>query len=233
MIAQFGKVVAIVTAAGLGRRMGRGVPKQFLEIRGKPIFIHTLEKLGRCSLVDGVILVVPADVVEKARKEVAERNMHKVGPVVAGGVERRDSVQKGLEVLPDGVGIVVVHDAVRPCVSVEKIEEVIEVAKDRGAAILAVSMKDTVKRGNMGFVEATLDREGLWCVQTPQAFRVDWIKEGHDRARQDGVRATDDAALVERLGYPVHIVEGEDKNIKITSPADLRLAELFFGEEEG
>jgi 2-C-methyl-D-erythritol 4-phosphate cytidylyltransferase len=230
---QPGKVVAIVVAAGCGKRMGRKIPKQFLEIRGKPIVVYTLEKFDLCAEVDEVILVVQAEHVQDARNMLNECGIRKVCQVVAGGPQRQDSVQSGLKNLPEGVEIVIVHDAVRPFVSVEKIEEVVEAARDGGAAVLATHVKDTTKRGKHRWVEETLDRDDLWHVQTPQCFRVNWIAEGYERARQDGYSTTDDAALVERLGYRVKIVEGEDRNIKITSPVDLFLAEIYvsMGDE--
>lgn len=233
MGSQPGKVVAIVVAAGFGERMGSKIPKQFLEIRGKPIVGYTLEKFDLCSEVDEVILVVQAEHVQDAREMLNECSIQKVCRVVAGGPERQDSVQNGLKNLPEGVEIVIVHDAVRPFVSVKKIGEVVEAARDGGAAVLAVHVKDTTKRGKHRWVEETLDRDDLWHVQTPQCFRADWIVEGYERAGQDGYSTTDDAALVERLGYDVKIVEGEDRNIKITSPVDLLLAEIFVSRGEG
>ena len=226
-----GKIVAIIPTAGSGRRLGREIPKQFLNIRGKPIIIHTLEKFNCCSIIDEVILVVPPNHVGTAKETVTRWGPLKVGAVIAGGKERQDSVQNGLDHLPEGVEIVVVHDGVRPFVSVDKIHEVGEKAREWGGAILAIPVKDTVKKGREGWVEETLDRDTLWSVQTPQAFRVDWLRKGYEKAKEEGYYATDDAALVERLGHRVAIVMGEERNIKITTPADFLLAEMVVNQE--
>ena len=224
---KIGKVAAILPSAGSGRRMGRNIPKQFLEIQNKPIFIYTLEKLDSSTLINEIILVVRTEDVDAVKETVEEWGIKKVSSVVPGGKERQDSVLNGLRILSEEVNIVVIHDAVRPFVSVEKIEEVIKVAREKDAAILAIPVKDTIKRGENGCVEATLNRNFLWSVQTPQAFKTDLIKRAFEKARKDGIYATDDSSLVERLGYPVYIVKGEEKNIKITSPEDLLIAEVF------
>jgi len=221
------KVTAILPSAGSGRRMGKDIPKQFLKIQNKPIFIYTLEKLDSSTLINEIILVVRTEDVNAVKETVEEWGIRKVSSVVPGGKERQDSVLNGLKILSEEVNIVVIHDAVRPFVSVEKIEEVIKVAREKEAAILAIPVKDTIKRGGDGCVEATLNRNFLWSVQTPQAFKADLIKKAFEKARQDGIYATDDSSLVERLGYPVYIVEGEEQNIKITSPEDLLIAEVF------
>ena len=225
------QVVAIIPCAGLGRRMGQVIPKQFLEIQGKPLLIYTLDKFERCPEINRVVLVVPSDHIETARAMIERWGMNKVDKVIAGGEERQDSVANGLGELPEECGIVIVHDGVRPFVSTEKIQEVIAEAREKGAAILAVPVKDTVKRGMDGCVEETLERESLWAVQTPQGFRTDWIKTAYEKARRDGYCGTDDAALVERCGYRVTIVEGEERNVKITSPEDLEWAEFLVKKE--
>ena len=211
--------------------MGGGVPKQFLKIGGKPVVIRTLETLDRCPVVDGVILVVPGDRVESMKEAVATWGVRKVCRIVSGGEERQDSVQRGVDVLPPGVEIVVVHDGVRPFVAAEKIEGVVEAARCYGAAVLAVPVKNTIKRGEGGWVEETLRRELLWQVQTPQAFRAEWIREAYEKAKQEGCYTTDDAALVERLGHRVRIVRGDEENVKITSPLDIMLGEALLRKE--
>jgi len=225
------QVVAIIPCAGLGRRIGGVVPKQFLEIQRKPLLIITLEKFEQCPEIHRVVLVVPPDHIETARAMSERWGMNKVDKVVAGGKERQDSVANGLGELPEECEIVIVHDGVRPFVSISKIQEVIAVAREKGAAILAVPVKDTVKRGRNGCVDKTLERDSLWAAQTPQGFRTDWLKTAYEKARRDGYSATDDAALVERCGYRVTIVQGEESNIKITSPEDLAWAEFRIKEE--
>jgi len=225
------QVVAIIPCAGLGRRMGGVVPKQFLEIQGKPLVVFTLDKFERCPEIHHVVLVVPPDHIETARAMTERWGMSKVDKVVAGGDERQDSVANGLGELPEECEIVIVHDGVRPFISISKIQEVVAAARKKGAAILAVPVKDTVKRGRDGCVEETLERDSLWAVQTPQGFRTDWIRAAYEKARQDGYSGTDDAALLERCGYRVTIVEGEERNVKITSPEDLAWAEFRIKEE--
>jgi len=231
LTAQHGKVVALIPTAGSGKRVGSEVPKQFLEIQGKPVIIYTLEKFDRCSLIDDVILIVPLEHVRLAEEVIAKWCIQKVGNVIAGGKERQDSVQNGLDCLPEDVEIVVVHDGVRPFVSVEKISEVVESVRKWGGAVLALPVKDTVKKARMGWVEETLDRRTIWSVQTPQAFRIDWMKEGYEKAKQEEFYATDDSTLIERLGCRVALIMGEEKNIKITTPADIQLAEMFVDQE--
>jgi 2-C-methyl-D-erythritol 4-phosphate cytidylyltransferase len=223
-------VLALIPTAGSGKRMGSELPKQFLEIRGKPILIYTLEKFDRCTVIDDVILIVPSDHVGLAEEAIAKWHVEKVHDVIAGGKERQDSVQNGLDRLSDRVEIVVVHDGVRPFVSVEKISETVASVRQWGGAIMALPAKETMKKATCGWVEETLDRNSIWSVQTPQGFRADWILKGYQKARESGYRATDDAALIERLGYRVAIVMGEEKNIKITTPDDIRLAEMYVDQ---
>ena len=212
--------------------MGSATPKQYLAVGSKPLIVRTLESLDRCPDIDGLVLAVPSDRISETLVLVRTHGLRKVWNTVAGGAERQDSVQNALAVLPEGAGWVVVHDAVRPFVSVGKISETIRAAKAFGAAVLAVPSTDTVKQAEDGWVVGTLDRGKLWRVQTPQAFRRDWLVEAYGRAAQDGYRSTDDAALVERIGHPVRIVEGEIQNIKITSREDLILAEAYCREEK-
>ena len=157
--------------------------------------------------------------------------MRKVSRVVAGGSERQESVSKGLQAINSpNAEIVVVHNAVRPFVSVSQIIEVIERAKAVGAALLALPVTDTVKEVTDGIVARTLDRRQIYLAQTPQAFRIDLLREAHRRANKENLLATDDAALVEGLGVPVAIVEGSPQNIKITRPSDLALGEMILKE---
>jgi 2-C-methyl-D-erythritol 4-phosphate cytidylyltransferase len=222
---------AIVAAGGSGKRMGGVVPKQLLEIRHKPILVHTLEKLGRVPDILFIVVAVPAALVETVIRLLPEWNIPKSVRVVEGGVERQDSVRRALRVLPDEADPVLVHDAVRPFISVHKIREVLSAAERHGSAILALRAKNTIKRGRGDWVEETMDRNALWETQTPQAFRRDILVRAYEKAEADGFSATDDSQLVERLGHPVRIVTGEETNIKITSPADLRLAEILAKEE--
>jgi len=210
--------------------MGKATPKQFLEVCGKPIFIYALEKFDLCSEVDSIILVVQEEEKERVQTKIAQWNIRKVQGIATGGIERQDSVWNGLNLLSEDVGVIVVHDAVRPFVSAEKIGQVIMAARKKGAAVLAVPVKDTIKRVEGQWVRETLNRRTLYQIQTPQAFRADWLRAAYEKARKDRYCSTDDAALVERLGHRVAIVEGEERNIKITSSEDLFLAEMFIRE---
>lgn len=222
------KVVAIIAAAGSGKRIGGDSPKQYLKITNKPILIYTLEKFDRCNDIDHIILVVQKDKVHFAEDLLKQWQVRKNVTVITGGAERQDSIHQALHVVPDEVEFIVIHDAVRPFVSVQKLNEVIQAGREFGAAVLAVPEKNTVKAVKNGWVEQTLSREKLWEVQTPQVFRADWLKTSYVNAEKKKLQATDDAALVERMGYRVRLVEGEETNIKITSPVDLKIAETLI-----
>jgi 2-C-methyl-D-erythritol 4-phosphate cytidylyltransferase len=227
--------VAIIAAGGRGTRMGGGAgsaPKQFLEIAGTPVVVHTLRRFEACSTVAEVIVVVPRSEVQ-AFLEFAEKfGLRKTARVVAGGETRTESVWRGLEaVRAAGVGVVAVHDAVRPLVTPEEIDATVRAAEATGAAILAARAVDTVKESDgaePARVARTPDRSRLWHAQTPQCFRYDLLRRAYESARASGFEATDDSSLVERLGVPVRIVEGSARNIKITSPQDFALAEVMM-----
>jgi 2-C-methyl-D-erythritol 4-phosphate cytidylyltransferase len=219
--------VAVVPAGGSGRRMGRRRPKQFLALGGAPLIVRTLRALGRA--VDGVVVTAPAGQVEATRRLLARYRVSGVLAVVEGGDERQDSVRHGLTALPAESRWVVVHDAVRPFVDADLVSRVLAAARAHGAATCGVPIRETVKRVRDALVESTLDREGLWLTQTPQAFRRELLCEAHDKARRDGYTGTDDAVLVERLGERVAMVAGSPRNLKITTPDDLRAARRETG----
>lgn len=232
--------VAIIAAGGAGLRAGGGRAKQFREISGTPIIIHTLRRFEECARVGRVVVVAPAGAVEEARSLAAGHGLGKVMSVVAGGASRLESVWRGLGAAGSGpAGVVAVHDAVRPFVTPGEIDRVVEEAERTGAAILAAPAVDTIKEAEGpgaeggGAEEArprvgrTLERARLWHAQTPQCFRRGLLVEAYERALADGVEATDDSALVERLGHAVTIVEGGAHNIKITTPQDFALAEMI------
>lgn len=219
-------------AAGSGQRLGGSVPKQFQLLRGKPILAHTLLVFERCDLVGNIVVIAVEEWREFVSQQIVDRfNFSKVTKVVAGGKQRQDSVFAGLQALAGEAEIVAVHDGVRPFVSSEKLQEVILAGQKFGAAILAVPPKDTIKIEKAGFVEKTPARDKLWCVQTPQVFKYDLLFSAYQKAFEHGVYLTDDAALVERLGGAVKIVEGDDHNIKITVPLDLKIAESILAEK--
>jgi 2-C-methyl-D-erythritol 4-phosphate cytidylyltransferase len=225
------KIGVIVCAAGQGKRMGLGRNKQFLELHGKPLLIHTLQQWEKSSGIMEITVVVGQGEVEKVRKLIHKEQWNKNYTVVVGGNERQESVYQGLLSLatdphPD---IVLIHDGARPFFELQEIEELIEKARVHGAAVLAVPMKDTIKRvTNEGQIEETLDRSKLWAIQTPQAFTYSLILQAHQWATDEGVLATDDASLVEKLNKPVYIVQGSYNNIKLTTPEDIDLAEFLL-----
>ena len=217
-------LVALIPAGGAGTRLGRRTPKQFLRIGGVPIVLATVRHFARHPRVGAVVVAAPPRLVAQTERLLRGDRHRATLTVVAGGAERQDSVWHALCAAPPDVELVVVHDAVRPFVSRSLIDAVAAAAAETGAAICAVPIAETVKRVRDGLVETTLDRSALWAVQTPQAFRVDLLREAHEKARRDGVLGTDDAMLVERLGHPVRVVRGSEWNVKITTPEDLRRA---------
>ncbi|HYM89338.1 MAG TPA: 2-C-methyl-D-erythritol 4-phosphate cytidylyltransferase [Nitrospiraceae bacterium] len=228
-------VVALVPAAGRGLRMGGSVPKQFLSLGGEPLVIQSLRALQAAPVVGQIILAVPPADVEYCEHEIVSRqHFTKVTKVVAGGAERQDSVRHALAQIPSDTEIVLIHDAVRPFMTLRMIAEVVAAARKEGAAIIALPMRDTVKQVRTdGMIERTVDRAPLWLAQTPQAFRREWIETAHRKAHAEGVRATDDAFLVEWLGYSVAVVEGSGENIKVTRPEDLVIGEAILAARKG
>ncbi|HAA74140.1 TPA: bifunctional 2-C-methyl-D-erythritol 4-phosphate cytidylyltransferase/2-C-methyl-D-erythritol 2,4-cyclodiphosphate synthase [Candidatus Latescibacteria bacterium] len=214
--------VAIILAAGAGKRMGADRPKQFLDLGGRSLILYALDAFEACSAVDRIVLVTPPDMIDEVRTLASV--CEKVQDVVAGGAERQDSVAEGIKAVGDAE-IIAVHDGARPMVRAEEIADVIEAARANGAAVIGQPASDTIKRGRDGQVIETLDRSEVWAVQTPQAFKADVIREAHEAAARDGFYGTDDTALVERIGKPVTLVEGSRDNIKVTHPGDLERAE--------
>lgn len=214
------KTVALIVAGGQGKRMGG--PKQFLLIAGRPMLRWTVEAFSRSPLIDGIIIVVD----EKQLKRPGRWAGKKLIQVVPGGRERQDSVRNGLAALPQGAEIVVIHDGARPAITPALIAATVQAAKNTGAAIAAIPVKDTIKKVVNGKrIALTLDRSGLWQAQTPQAFRREVIEKAYAKLKSP---VTDDAAAVEKLGLPVEIVVGLSDNIKVTTPDDLNLMALIL-----
>ncbi|MGD9561643.1 MAG: 2-C-methyl-D-erythritol 4-phosphate cytidylyltransferase [Pyrinomonadaceae bacterium] len=217
---------AIIVAAGSGERFKSEVPKQFLEINGKPVIVHTLERISAAPSIDAVVLVLAADRV--AEYEARRGEFPKLAAVVKGGASRAESVLSGLNAVPDGCDLVAVHDGARPLVSVADIEAVVAKAVETGAACLVAAVTDTIKSVRGGEIAATLDRDKLRRALTPQAFRIEILKRAFETPEVND-SATDESYLVEKLGHPVAFVEGSPRNIKITGPDDLIYAKALLG----
>lgn len=220
---------AIIAAGGSGIRMNNPDGKLFIEICGKPIIWLTVSKFEKSDVIDEIIIAVSPDDIGRAKELFKQSSFKKTIKIIAGGKTRQDSVFNGLKELSNDTDIVVVHDGARPFVSEEIILEAVSEARARKAVIVGVPVKDTIKIVNDDrIVSNTLERELLWQVQTPQAFEYSLIKEAHDKAEKLGIKATDDAGLVERLGEKVKMIMGSYDNIKITTPEDLKIAEAIL-----
>jgi len=224
------KADAVIVSAGKGHRFMEGKKKQFYFLGEKPILAHTLDKFEASPLIRSILLVVGQEDMNYCLKEIIEKYRYqKISQVVPGGKRRQESVKNGIDSLPKDVEIVVIHDGVRPFVTKEMIEESIRSAVRFGAVVMAMPVKETIKMAHSdGTVLQTLDRESLWQVQTPQTFQAKVIKEAYYKATEESFIGTDDASLVERLGLKVHILPGSYTNIKITTPEDWMLANLFL-----
>ena len=222
---------AVIVAAGKGKRMGTEISKQFLPLRGKEILTHTVEKFEAAKHIRDIILVTGQDSLQDVRDMVQEYNWKKVVSVVAGGKERQDSVWNGLQAVSADTEIVLIHDGVRPFVTEEILNDSIETAMEMGGCVAGVPAKDTIKVCNAeNIAVATPDRSTLWQIQTPQTFRKELILQAYAQAKEDGFTGTDDASLAEHSGYPVKVIMGSYRNIKITTKEDLLVGEAFLKE---
>ncbi len=220
---------ALIVAGGSGSRMGSALPKQFIDLGGRPVLVHTLEKFLAYSPAIQVILVLPeTDFARweevKARFPFTQSPNHSI-TTVPGGATRFQSVRNGLNVL-SGEGLVAIHDAVRPLVSVEVIRRSFEAAAQFGSGVVTVPAKDSVRQVSENGSSVALDRASLRLVQTPQTFRLDLIKKAFEQP--ESPRFTDDASVAEAAGFPIHLVEGSYENLKITTPEDLVVAEALL-----
>jgi 2-C-methyl-D-erythritol 4-phosphate cytidylyltransferase / 2-C-methyl-D-erythritol 2,4-cyclodiphosphate synthase len=229
------KTVAIIPAGGSGKRLKADVAKQYLLLASVPVLVHTLLAFQQASVIDEIILVVPETDINFVDKEfVKKQNLTKVTKIVAGGIERQDSVRNGLAVVDDRYDIVLVHDGVRPFVTAKMINEVVAAAKIDQAASVGVKAKDTIKETqDDGSVVKTIPRQNLWLTQTPQAFQCAVLKKAYDKALNDNFYGTDDASLVERIGIKVKMIAGSYDNIKITTPEDLVMANALIKSKSG
>ena len=219
----------IVVAGGAGRRFGGHVPKQFLPLGDKPVMMHSVMQFDEIDCIDGITLVVPPDYLDHCKEMVQDHAVKKVTAIVCGGENRQQSVYNGLGALGGGDGIVLVHDGARPFVPKDIITALIAHAAAHGAATLALPVTDTVKMADDArFVTQTLRRDGLYLVQTPQAFRAQTLMAAHEAALKSGYTAGDDCELVEKIGIFPKIIMGNRNNIKITDSADLDFARFLL-----
>ena len=223
--------VAIIAAAGQGTRLAGKRPKQFLELAGIPIIFHTLKAFEQCEVIEEIIVVIPAHESAGFLSFADKYDLRKLARVVPGGATRAESVLRGLEAVPEvTTDIVAVHDGVRPFVTPDEITRTVEAAKLEGAAILVSSPVDTMKEVRDGVVVRTLNRAQLRNALTPQCFRYKLLRHAYEQTDVFDPELTDESSLVERLRVRVAIVEGSSRNIKITQPEDLAIAEAMLKE---
>lgn len=221
-------ISAIILAGGKGKRMGAKISKQYIELNGKPILYYTLKRFVDCEGIDKIILVLPKDEIEYCNKEILEKYSLKVDMIVEGGKERHDSVYNALQKINDSE-IVLIHDGARAFVSERVIKDGIKYAKIYGAAAPGVMPKDTIKVvDENGFSDSTPDRSKLLAIQTPQTFKLEIIKECHEKVKENNISVTDDTMVVEMYNNKVYLYNGEYTNIKVTTPEDLILAERLI-----
>ncbi len=231
------RTVAIVAAAGIGRRFGGTRNKQYVGLAGRPVLAWSLAALQACPLIDEIIPVVHEQELGATADLLDRFGGAKILRVVPGGKERQDSVLNGLAAIADDSCIVVIHDGARPLVAPETVAAAIQALEGVDGAVVAMPVKDTIKQAVAGagdcLVALTLDRTRLWIIQTPQVFLYETLKAAMERAKKEGFFGTDDAAVIERYGGSVRIIAGSSRNIKITTPEDLLIAEAFLAMPEG
>ena len=214
---------AVIVAAGSATRMN-GIDKMMADLGGKPVILWTLQAFQACVWIDDIIVVTREDLILPVNELCRRHGLDKVRQVILGGEERSGSVMAGLDCVSEQTELVAIHDGARPLVTEPLIEKAVRKVAQTGAAAPAIPMKDTVKVARKGVIEATPDRSSLVAVQTPQVFDVDLIRGALYKAEQEGITMTDDCFAVERIGMKVHLTEGSDENMKITTPIDMVLA---------
>lgn len=224
---------AVIVAAGKGKRMGTEISKQFLPLGGKEILAHTVQKFEKAKNIRDIILVTGADSLQDVQEMAQEYGWEKIVSIVAGGKERHDSVWNGLQQVAADTEIILIHDGVRPFVTEDILNISIETALEMGGCVAGVPAKDTIKVcDGENIAIATPDRSTLWQIQTPQTFRKERIVKAYEQAKEDGFVGTDDASFAEHCGYPVKVIMGSYRNIKITTKEDLIIGEAFLKEEQ-
>ena len=220
---------AVIVAAGSASRMG-GIDKVMADLGGEPMILRTVRAFQNCDAIASIVIVTREDLIQPIAGLC--RDMKKVVAVVAGGGSRQESVHLGLNALPKGTKLAAVHDGARPLISWQVIDRVVRAANTYGAAAPAIPVKDTIKVVSGGLVKETPDRSALMAVQTPQVFDFDLLRGALKKAEEDGAAVTDDCSAVERTGMKIKIVEGDERNLKVTTPMDLKIAELLLEEEK-
>ena len=218
---------AVIVAAGNASRMG-GIDKVMAELKGEPMILRTVRTFEKCDAISEIVIVTREDLILPITGLC--RNMAKVKAVVVGGKSRQESVNLGLTALSDKVKLVAVHDGARPLITWQVIDRAVRAANTYGAAAPAIPVKDTIKVVEGRVVKNTPDRATLFAVQTPQCFDFDLLRGALKKAEQDGAQVTDDCSAVELMGMTVKIVEGDERNIKVTTPMDLKIAEMLLEE---
>lgn len=218
---------AVIVAAGSASRMG-GIDKVMAELDGEPMIRRTVRAFQQCDVIKEIVIVTRPDLIEPITELCREYD--KVQTVVAGGSSRQESVGKGLDALSRKVKLAAIQDGARPLVTVQLIDRVVRAAHSYGAAAPAIPVKDTIKVVRGGLVAATPDRSRLQAVQTPQVFDLDLIRGALHKAQEDQAEVTDDCSAVERLNMSVKIVEGDERNLKVTTPVDLKIAQMLLEE---
>jgi 2-C-methyl-D-erythritol 4-phosphate cytidylyltransferase len=232
------RIVAILPAAGFGTRMGAESPKQFRVLDGLPVIIFTLRRLAACTAIDEFLIATRPEDAAALAARVEQEKLDRPVRVVHGGETRQESVRNALAEVPPDCGLVLIHDAVRPLVTREQVEHVIAEARECRAAILGIPALDTVKEvkraslpTDVALILTTIPRERVVLAQTPQVFDAALLRMAFARAAADGVSASDESGLIERLGHDVHVVLGSERNLKITRPGDIELAEFYLSQE--
>jgi len=221
-------VIAIVPAAGLGKRFGEGTNKPFANLGDKPLIIWAVEALQVLPEITEIIPAVKETDIGLCRRLFEDYSITKIRRIAAGGRERQDSVLNGISLIQDRTAIVLVHDGVRPLIEPSVIKKVLQQLNDCDGVVVGVPIKDTVKEVTEGVVRRTPERNTLWAIQTPQAFHFQALYDAYKKAAADSFYATDDSALVERNGGKIKVIQGSYTNIKVTTPEDLLIAEVFL-----
>ena len=227
------KIAAVILAGGSGKRMGGDIKKQYILLKGKEILAYTIEVFEKCEVIDEIVVVTSKDEMNKVQSDIINKyNYNKKIKLAIGGEERQDSVYEGLKSLSSDINYVAIHDGARPFVGIQSIVDVIELAKEKKAAVLAVPVKDTIKEVQISKetkkVLNTPDRSKLWAIQTPQVFEKELILKAYEYLKKENIVVTDDSMVVEAYGEAVYIVEGSYNNIKITTKEDLAIGEAIM-----